>query len=98
MDYTSEMKLPGKAWLEFKIRDEDNRKKLSVTPFQSTKTLLGKVYCYIFLPFNVILFNDLITQIEKRSCSVHRFSIVPGTLQVVRCIFQCVDVIVRGNT
>ncbi|NQT25873.1 SDR family oxidoreductase [candidate division KSB1 bacterium] len=63
----AEMKLPGKAWLEFKIEEEGSKGILSVTPYYHTHTLAGKIYWFIFLPFHEILFNDLIKQIEVRS-------------------------------
>ncbi len=62
----AEMKLPGKAWLEFNIDEEDSLRKLSVTPHYYTKGLLGKIYWYVFLPLHNFIFNDLIKQIEKR--------------------------------
>ncbi len=62
----AEMKLPGKAWLEFNINEEDGLRKLSVTPHYYTKGLLGKIYWYIFLPLHNFIFNDLIKQIERR--------------------------------
>ncbi|MHB9030307.1 MAG: SDR family oxidoreductase [Candidatus Latescibacterota bacterium] len=63
----AEMKLPGKAWLEFTIDDEERRRKLSVIARFYTKTMAGKAYWYVFLPFHGLIFNDLIKQIEKRS-------------------------------
>ncbi len=63
----AEMKLPGRAWLEFNIQDETDKRKLSITAYYYTHTLLGKIYWYIFLPFHRLIFNNLIEQIEKRS-------------------------------
>lgn len=63
----AEMKLPGKAWLEFNIHDEGSRRRLSIIVHYYPHRLLGKVYWYIFLPLHRLLFNDLIKQIEKRS-------------------------------
>ena len=63
----AEMKLPGKAWLEFHIRDEGERRRLSVVTYYDTHTLLGKIYWYIFLPFHHFIFRNLIVAIEKRS-------------------------------
>lgn len=63
----AEMKLPGKAWLEFKIEDNDDIRKLIIIPYYYTKTLWGKIYWYIFLPFHEFIFNDLIKQIEKKA-------------------------------
>jgi uncharacterized protein YbjT (DUF2867 family) len=63
----AEMKLPGKAWLEFKIRDEGRQRRLSITAHYHPEGYLGEVYWHIFLPFHNVLFNNLIKQIESRS-------------------------------
>ncbi len=63
----AEMKLPGRAWLEFTIREVEGLRELSVIPFYDTNTIFGKIYWYVFMPFHEIIFNDLIKQIEKRS-------------------------------
>ncbi|MFH0788373.1 MAG: SDR family oxidoreductase [Pseudomonadota bacterium] len=63
----AEMKLPGKAWLEFQIEEERGGRRLSVIPYFDTQTLLGKMYWYIFLPFHHFIFKKLIVEIDKRS-------------------------------
>ena len=63
----AEMKLPGKAWLEFHIREEEGQRRLSVVAYYDTHTLSGRVYWYIFLPFHHFLFKNLFKAIEKRS-------------------------------
>ena len=63
----AEMKLPGKAWLEFHIREEEGQRRLSVVAYYDTHTLWGRVYWYIFLPFHHFLFKNLLKAIEKRS-------------------------------
>lgn len=63
----AEMKIPGKAWLEFNIEEEGNRTKLSVIPYYHTRSLFGKIYWFLFLPLHQFIYNDLIKQIEKRS-------------------------------
>ncbi len=66
----AEMKVPGYAWLEFRvdpISGEKNR--LSVNAYYKTKGLWGRTYWYIFLPFHHFIFDDLIKQIERRSGS-----------------------------
>ena len=63
----AEMKLPGRAWLEFTIQNHSSERILSVIPYYHTKTIFGKLYWYFFLPFHGIIFNSLIKQIEKRS-------------------------------
>ena len=64
----AEMKLPGRAWLEFRVdpeREQENR--LTVTAFYQSRGRWGRIYWYIFLPFHHFIFYDLIKQIEKRS-------------------------------
>ncbi|MEK6714966.1 MAG: SDR family oxidoreductase [Candidatus Omnitrophota bacterium] len=64
----AEMRLPGKAWLEFKIDDlGDGRRTLSVVAYYGTHSLSGKIYWYICLPFHHFIFRKLIEAIEKRS-------------------------------
>jgi len=63
----AEMKLPGKAWLQFTIDTQKERTILSVKAFYQTSTIVGKLYWYAFLPFHHFIFRDLIHQIEKRS-------------------------------
>jgi uncharacterized protein YbjT (DUF2867 family) len=63
----AEMKLPGKAWLEFRIGNQETRRILSVTAYYSTSGLLGRLYWFIFLPFHHFIFFNLIKQIEKVS-------------------------------
>jgi uncharacterized protein YbjT (DUF2867 family) len=63
----AEMKLPGKAWLEFAIEDLGPMRRLSVHALYYTRTLLGRLNWYFFLPFHVFIFRDLIRGIENRS-------------------------------
>jgi hypothetical protein len=63
----AEMKLPGKAWLEMTITDLGRERMLSVTPYYHTKSLFGRLYWYIFLPFHHFIFTGLIKQIEEKS-------------------------------
>jgi uncharacterized protein YbjT (DUF2867 family) len=62
----AEMKLPGRAWLEFNIEKMGTKSRLSVTAYYDTDTFFGKIYWYAFLPFHSIIFKDLIRQIESR--------------------------------
>ena len=63
----AEMKLPGKAWLEFRIEDNGTTRTLAVQPYFKIYGTYGILYWYLFLPFHGILFNDLIKQIIRRS-------------------------------
>jgi len=63
----AEMKIPGRAWLEFRIDPEGKKCRLSVKAYYDTRTWLGHVYWYTFLPFHRLIFAQLLVQIEKRS-------------------------------
>ena len=63
----AEMKLPGKAWMEFMIRRQGSRNVLSVTAYYHTSTVLGHLYWYSCLPLHHFIFANLIKQIEKIS-------------------------------
>jgi uncharacterized protein YbjT (DUF2867 family) len=68
----AEMKLPGKAWLEFLIDDLGDRRILRLTASYLTRTLFGKAYWYFFLPFHRFIFHGLLEQIEERSAGIER--------------------------
>lgn len=63
----AEMKIPGRAWLEFRIEPEQEKNRLSVTAYFEPNGIAGKIYWYNFLPFHHFIFRDLIKQLEKKS-------------------------------
>ncbi len=63
----AEMKLPGKAWLEFDIESAEGKNRLSIVAHYYTESIAGRIYWYVFVPFHHVIFNELIRQIEKRA-------------------------------
>jgi uncharacterized protein YbjT (DUF2867 family) len=63
----SEMRLPGKAWLEFRIAPEGSGSRLFIKAHYHTTSLFGTIYWYLFLPFHRYIFKGLIRQIAARS-------------------------------
>lgn len=63
----AEMKLPGMAWLEFNIQEEADKNRLSVRAHYEPRGILGVLYWYACMPFHLLIFYDLIKQIEKKS-------------------------------
>ncbi len=63
----AEMKVPGRAWLEFSITQEGIERRFSVTAYFDSFGWMGRFYWYLFLPFHNYIFNDLIRMIEKRA-------------------------------
>ena len=56
----AEMRVPGEAWLEFKI-DDDNV--LHQTATFRPRGLLGRLYWYTMLPFHYFIFSGMINRI-----------------------------------
>ncbi len=61
----AEMKLPGEAWLEFKIVKEDDNYSLIQTATFRPKGLLGRLYWYSVLPFHSFIFNGMANNIIR---------------------------------
>ena len=61
----AEMRLPGKAWLEFTIEKKVQHNNLSVTAYFQPRGVAGRLYWYSFLPFHYFIFKDLLKQLSK---------------------------------
>lgn len=57
----AEMKLPGEAWLEFKINDNTLHQTATFRP----KGLAGRLYWFGVTPFHGIIFNGMIKKLAK---------------------------------
>ena len=57
----AEMKLPGEAWLEFKILDDELIQTATFRP----KGLLGRLYWYSVVPLHAIIFNGMIKKLSR---------------------------------
>jgi uncharacterized protein YbjT (DUF2867 family) len=55
----AEMKLPGEAWLEFKIIERNNKKMLTQVATFRPNGLLGRLYWYSMLPFHLFIFKGM---------------------------------------
>jgi uncharacterized protein YbjT (DUF2867 family) len=59
----AEMKLPGEAWLEFKILEKNGKNFLRQTATFRPKGLLGRLYWYSVLPFHYFVFDGMAANI-----------------------------------
>lgn len=55
----AEMKLPGDAWLEFKVRTEENQFSLTQTATFRPLGVWGRLYWYLVLPFHGFIFKNM---------------------------------------
>jgi len=60
---SSQMKLPGKGWLEFSVDDTALVQTVHFFP----KGLWGRLYWYLTKPFHILIFSDLAKGIIKRA-------------------------------
>ncbi len=64
----AEMKVPGRAWLEFQARtQEDGRTLVAQTAFFSPRGLFGLVYWYALYPIHGLIFGGMIREICRRA-------------------------------
>ena len=57
----AEMKLPGEAWLEFRMKDDVLIQTATFRP----KGILGRLYWYSVLPFHGFIFNGMLSKITE---------------------------------
>lgn len=63
----AEMKVPGKAWLEFQaIQNDDNTTKLVQTAYFAPKGLFGLLYWYGLYPLHSLIFSGMIDELAKQ--------------------------------
>lgn len=62
--FYAEMKLPGEAWLEFQINQQD--KKLEQTAIFRPKGFFGRLYWYGSLPFHYFLFRKMAENLAQK--------------------------------
>ena len=62
----AEMKLPGEAWLEFKVSDLNQERILEQTATFRPKGLLGRLYWYLMYPFHLAIFQGMAMNLVKK--------------------------------
>lgn len=67
----AEMKVPGKAWLQFQISPLGSQKsRLILEAFFAPKGLLGLLYWYAIYPIHVIMFAGMLNRLAKGAESI----------------------------
>lgn len=71
----AEMKVPGRAWLQFETRPQEEGKTLLVqTAFFAPKGLFGLVYWYAMYPIHGPIFSSMIASLSRDAEARHRAS------------------------
>ncbi|WP_445666398.1 SDR family oxidoreductase [Fodinibius sp. AD559] len=64
----AEMKVPGKAWLEFQaIKQQEKTTKLVQTAYFAPKGLFGLLYWYGLYPFHSLIFSQMIEKLAQQA-------------------------------
>jgi uncharacterized protein YbjT (DUF2867 family) len=68
MRLRAEMKLPGKAWMQYTVLpEEDGTSQLTQIAYFAPRGLLGQIYWYVLYPIHSIVFSGLIRAICTRA-------------------------------
>ncbi len=67
----AEMKVPGKAWLQFEIIPQtESRVRIIQTAYYDPNGLIGLLYWYVLYPIHIIIFQGMITAIAHKAESL----------------------------
>ena len=61
----AEMKVPGKAWLEYEVVPDGERSWLLQTALFAPRGLPGAAYWYLLYPLHRVIFTDMVKAIAK---------------------------------
>lgn len=59
----AEMRLPGEAWLEWRIEDDGDLRTLHQTAYFRPRGLTGRLYWFVLVPFHIPIFEGMIRAI-----------------------------------
>ena len=72
----AEMKVPGKAWLEFKALPQENGKTLfTLGAYFGPRGLPGFLYWYSMWPFHKFIFDGMLRNLAKRANQITQFEV-----------------------
>jgi hypothetical protein len=64
-----EMKMPGRAWLEFEVSGEGSTSTIRQTAIFDPLGLLGRAYWYAVLPFHELIFSGMLRGIVRAAAA-----------------------------
>jgi uncharacterized protein YbjT (DUF2867 family) len=76
----AEMKVPGRAWLQFEVRPRPNRgSTLQQTAFFAPRGLAGLLYWYVLYPVHSLIFSGLVRRIGAEAEAAAAATATAGT-------------------
>ena len=67
----AEMKLPGRAWLEFEVTGDGSSATIRQTATFDPVGLLGRAYWYALYPLHQLVFGGMLRNIARAGCGGH---------------------------
>lgn len=69
----AEMKLPGRAWLEFDLEDDiietvESATLLTITAIYEPLGVTGRLYWLVLYPFHLVIFRKMLKEIKAAAC------------------------------
>ena len=74
LSLSAEMKLPGRAWLEFEVIGTENSSKIKQTAIFEPIGLFGKIYWYSLYPLHQLIFAGMLKAIAKKAIALNKKS------------------------
>ncbi len=70
----AEMKVPGRAWLQFKVSQQkrDGRSLLTQTTYFAPRGLSGLIYWHALYPIHALIFGGMIRKLANRAEALSR--------------------------
>jgi len=63
----AEMRVPGRAWLQYEVAEEGDGTRLVQTAFFEPRGLSGRLYWYLLLPAHLFIFRGSIRELARRA-------------------------------
>jgi hypothetical protein len=63
----AEMKVPGRAWLQFEALPREGGTLLTQTAYFAPRGLSGHLYWYVLYPFHAAIFRNLVRRVAERA-------------------------------
>jgi hypothetical protein len=75
----AEMKVPGRAWLQFEAKPRDGGSLLSQTAYFAPRGLAGHLYWYLLYPVHAAIFGNLVRGVAERGRALAGDELSRGT-------------------
>ena len=69
---SAEMKLPGRAWLEFEVIEKENTSTIKQTAIFEPIGIFGKIYWYSLYPLHQLIFAGMLQAIADKALALSK--------------------------